>query len=212
MSINRPSNPIPSDQTVRQRLLDRATELFARKGYASTTVREIVAAAGVTKPVLYYYFRNKEGLYLELMKEAWSRFDTILESIPNKAGRVREKIIRLFDLVFCLVLEQLEVARVAYSIYYGPPQGAPFFDFDAFHLKFHKVINTLVEEGIRTAELRPGDAMEMTWAVIGTCNLAIELEICHPEMGVGREGLTRILNLIFDGIASQEGEQKGERG
>ena len=45
--------------------LSAARELFARKGYSGTSVREIVAAADVTKPVLYYYFRNKEGLYLE---------------------------------------------------------------------------------------------------------------------------------------------------
>ena len=43
----------------RERLLSGATELFASKGYAATTVREIVERAGVTKPVLYYYFRSK---------------------------------------------------------------------------------------------------------------------------------------------------------
>ena len=52
----------------RQRLLDAAAELFNGKGYAATTVREIVKAAGVTKPVLYYYFKNKEGIFLELMR------------------------------------------------------------------------------------------------------------------------------------------------
>ncbi len=52
------------DSSVRQRLLRAASDLFAQKGYAATTVREIVAAVGVTKPVLYYYFGSKEGLYL----------------------------------------------------------------------------------------------------------------------------------------------------
>ena len=60
---------------VRERLLTGATELFTRKGYAATTVREIVAAAGVTKPVLYYYFRNKEGIYLELIRGAFAKFE-----------------------------------------------------------------------------------------------------------------------------------------
>ena len=72
------------DQTVRQRLLASAAKLFARKGYASTTVREIVEAAGVTKPVLYYYFPNKEGIYLEMMRGAWDRFDALLEGCPER--------------------------------------------------------------------------------------------------------------------------------
>jgi TetR/AcrR family transcriptional regulator len=210
MASNKESVESQPDQTVRQRLLARATELFARKGYASTTVREIVEAAGVTKPALYYYFRNKEGLYLELMQEAWKRFDTILDGVPKESGTVRERICHLLDQIFGLVLDQIEVARIGYSIYYGPPQGTPFFDFDAFHLKFQEVVRTLIEEGIRKEEFRKRDGLDMTWAIIGAVNLAIELQICHPEMGVGRAGLTRILNLIFEGIAGQELGKKGD--
>lgn len=188
-------------QTVRQRLLARATECFARKGYASTTVREIVEAAGVTKPTLYYYFRNKEGLYLELMQEAWKRFDILLDGARKETGGVQERVLLLLDQIFGLVLDQIEVARVGYSIYYGPPQGTPFFDFDAFHLKFHDVVKGLIEEGIQKKEFREGDSLDMTWAIIGAVNLAIELQICHPEMGLGRAGLARIIKLIFKGIA-----------
>ena len=54
------------DGSARARLLEAATALFAEKGYASTTVREIVAGAGVSKPVLYYYFKNKEGIFLAI--------------------------------------------------------------------------------------------------------------------------------------------------
>ena len=39
-----------------------AARLFAERGYDATSVREIVEAAGVAKPTLYYYFRSKEGL------------------------------------------------------------------------------------------------------------------------------------------------------
>ena len=71
--MSSPDNDIPQDESVRERLLVSASRLFAQKGYAGTTVREIVDAAGVTKPVLYYYFGNKEGIYLALMKEALVR-------------------------------------------------------------------------------------------------------------------------------------------
>jgi TetR/AcrR family transcriptional regulator len=212
MASNKESVESHSDQTVRKRLLERATDLFARKGYASTTVREIVQAAGVTKPVLYYYFRNKEGIYLELMKEAWERFDTLLVRAQKEPGSVREKILHLMDQVFGLVLERIEVARIGYSTYYGYPQGAPAFDFDAFHLMFHEVVKGLVEEGIGTKEFQAGNVVDMTWAIIGAVNLAIELQICHPEMGVGKEGVARIINLIFEGIAFQKMEKKGDLG
>ena len=55
------------EAAVRERLLAAAIELFTGQGYAATSVREIVAAAGVTKPALYYWFGSKEGLYLALV-------------------------------------------------------------------------------------------------------------------------------------------------
>lgn len=48
------------------RILLAAARLFANRGYAGTSVREIVAMAGVTKPTLYYYFKNKDDLCIKL--------------------------------------------------------------------------------------------------------------------------------------------------
>src|SRR5512135_427678 len=118
---------------VRQRLLSGATELFASKGYAATTVREIVEQAGVTKPVLYYYFGSKEGIYLDLMREPFSKFAALVEEAILQPGSARERLFRLCLRAYDIFVENLDVARVMYSIYYGPPQGAPFVDFDAYH-------------------------------------------------------------------------------
>lgn len=51
----------------------------------------------------------------------------------------------------------------------------------------------------------------MAWAIIGAVHVAIEIELWHPELGMGRRGLGRVLNLIFDGISSRESKKKGER-
>ena len=44
--------------------------LFAERGYADVTMEEIAAAVGVTKPLLYNYFGNKERLYIACMERA----------------------------------------------------------------------------------------------------------------------------------------------
>ena len=63
-------------------LMRSALQLFTQKGYASSSVREIVARAGVTKPVLYYYFRNKEDIYLCLIQRFVTRIDALLQDAP----------------------------------------------------------------------------------------------------------------------------------
>lgn len=188
------------DIGVRERLMTAATELFARKGYASTTVREIVDAAGVTKPVLYYYFQNKEGIYLELMGESFVKFEALLNKARNEIDQASRKIFALCDNLMVLLGENLQVARVMYAIYYGPPQGAPFFDCNVFHFKFQDTIQEFINEGIKKGEFRDGNALDMTWAILGAANIAIDIELSHPDMALGREGLARVLTVIFDGV------------
>src|SRR6476646_7598956 len=47
----------------REQLLDVGRKLFAEKGFEGTSVEEIAAKAGVSKPVVYEHFGGKEGLY-----------------------------------------------------------------------------------------------------------------------------------------------------
>jgi len=49
---------------------DVARALFAERGFAAVTMDEVAARVGVTKPLLYTYFGNKEGLYLACMQPA----------------------------------------------------------------------------------------------------------------------------------------------
>jgi TetR/AcrR family transcriptional regulator len=203
--MDRPSPTTSPDSKVRERLLTGAVRLFARKGYASTTVREIVAEAGVTKPALYYYFQNKEGLYSEIMRTASLRYNRLLQESRRSKGTAVNRLLRLTDQVLALFMEQIEVARLAYSIYYGPPQGAPLFDFDAYHLKFHGLVTELIQIGFKNREFRRGRVEDIAWMVLGAFNVALETQLSHPERGFDREGLRRALKLFFDGVKGDEG-------
>jgi AcrR family transcriptional regulator len=53
-------------EQTRQRIVDRALELFEKRGYSDTTLRDIADAAGISIGLTYRYFRRKEELALEL--------------------------------------------------------------------------------------------------------------------------------------------------
>jgi AcrR family transcriptional regulator len=187
----------------RERLLEAAKDLFSRKGYSATTTREIVAAAQVTKPVLYYYFQNKEGIYFELMRRAFAKLDALLDASQTQRGSATQRLLHLSDRVFTLFLENIASARLMYTIYYGPPQEAPFFDFDAYFLKFEDTIRHLIKIGIQQREFRKGSVEAMVWSVLGAVNVATNVRLSHPKIGMDRRMLARILKLIFQGISSQ---------
>jgi TetR/AcrR family transcriptional regulator len=195
----------------RKRLLSGATVLFASKGYAATSVREIVERAGVTKPVLYYYFRSKEGIYLDLMREPFGRFAAVVEETLQTGDSARDRLFRLCLMAYDIFAENIDAARVMYSIYYGPPQGAPFIDFDAYHRRFQEAVLLVLREGIRDGEFRRVDPHDAMWAVIGALNVAMEAELCHPPQSLGRDGVRRVLEIVLGGIAMDR-KVIGEKG
>ena len=77
----------------RNSILNAAMEIFALKGYAGSSIREICHAAGVTKPVLYYHFRSKEHLYQELMLDIFNQTRKNLLKLSKYRGPLRERLV-----------------------------------------------------------------------------------------------------------------------
>ncbi|WP_110945818.1 TetR/AcrR family transcriptional regulator [Streptomyces avicenniae] len=73
----------------REQLLDIGRTLFAERGFDGTSVEEIAAKAGVSKPVVYEHFGGKEGLYAVVVDREMSR---LLEMVTGAltAGHPRE--------------------------------------------------------------------------------------------------------------------------
>jgi TetR/AcrR family transcriptional regulator len=65
-------NPMPGVAhrgATRERILRAASDLFARQGFSHVSMRAVAEAAGVTKPALYYHFRDKEALFEECLSD-----------------------------------------------------------------------------------------------------------------------------------------------
>lgn len=71
---------------VRNALLDAATAVFARKGYAAATMNEIAAAAGYTAPAFYKYFAGKQELFEALLDRVDADVEGTLASLPPCDG------------------------------------------------------------------------------------------------------------------------------
>jgi AcrR family transcriptional regulator len=69
--FNAPANtPVDREGETRTRLLDAAGEVFSERGFRDTTIREICTRAGANVAAINYHFRDKEGLYLEVLRYA----------------------------------------------------------------------------------------------------------------------------------------------
>lgn len=79
------------EQGRRAKIMKKAFNLMAKKGIEEVSMREIAAACGVSKPVLYYYFKDKEDLCKSIIGENVTDFHSdILEDMS--AGRPLKEI------------------------------------------------------------------------------------------------------------------------
>ena len=62
------SQSLIADQETRQRLLDAAARLFAERGFSKVSVRDICKEAGANVAAVNYYFRDKWGLYKQVLQ------------------------------------------------------------------------------------------------------------------------------------------------
>ena len=123
------------DASVRTRLsrddrmeqtLAAAHSLFAERGYAAVTMDEIAAAIGVTKPLLYNYFGNKERLYIACLEKAGDALiATIVDSVEQTAnpGDALGAGVRAF-------FSFLDTDRSAWAVLFDEtlPHGGEVFD------------------------------------------------------------------------------------
>jgi AcrR family transcriptional regulator len=191
----------PRDVAVRDRLVQAAVTLFATRGYAATSTREIVAAAGVTKPTLYYYFESKEGIFRAILEYVERLSAEALQVVDGSTGSVRERIERIFLAMYDRFEREKTVLRFMNSVLWGPPQETPRCDLTPFYEQLAGALQRLVEEGITSAELRPARPADMVRVLIGILSHSFDLALVFPRRAPGKAGLKRDLGLVLRGLA-----------
>ena len=80
MAVAQPDRTRDAERT-RAEIIEVATREFADKGYAGARVDEIAAKMSTTKRMIYYYFGNKEQLYIEVLEHAYSGIRAIEQNL-----------------------------------------------------------------------------------------------------------------------------------
>jgi AcrR family transcriptional regulator len=97
-----------------------AARLFAQRGYEATSVREIVEAAGVAKPTLYYYFGSKERLAQSLLTVPLANLVATLRQAVNTLEDPIHCLERVMEAQYAFCREDPDRARFIYALLFGP--------------------------------------------------------------------------------------------
>ena len=87
--------------------MQAALPLFARKGYAETTTKDLARAAGVSEPLLYKHFPSKEALYAEIQNQCCQGKDPTIRKLTHLIAELEPSTSSLVHLVYYFVRVQV---------------------------------------------------------------------------------------------------------
>jgi AcrR family transcriptional regulator len=176
----------------RERILEEAVKLFYERGFTGTTLDDIAAELGVTKPFIYTHFRSKTDLLAALCKPT---IELSLDAVSRAAKSVGSPTSRLHRAI--VDFTQVVLSRQAnIAIYFREEKNlAPdaLAEINALRKRFDRVLSSLVSEGIAAGEFETGDVKLAALAIGGMISWAYTWH--RPE---GRLALDQMCQRMAD--------------
>ena len=159
-----------SRHLVTSEVLDKATAIFAEKGYESTTLADIASALGISRPALYHYVSNKEDLLTMLVEQVSRGLAEVLESLSGRQDLSPTQ--KLMDVVALLVRQRAEHPdqfRILDRSETVLPEPAGADHREAKRKVLREVVS-VIAAGIAAGEFRAVDARTTALSLLGMCN------------------------------------------
>jgi AcrR family transcriptional regulator len=168
-------------QALRQAILAAARKLFVEQGYQRVTMRQIAQEIEYTPGIIYSYFANKRDLFKYLCREVYSELETILEPIARGGGSVVDRLRRGMAAYIRYGLANPQLYRLAFMME-APidPADTPLRP-DAPAGRVFEQLHALIDEGIRSGEIRPVQPQALAQALWAAIHGLTGLLIADPN-------------------------------
>lgn len=199
----------------RERILDAAARLFAQKGFAATTVRDIAAAAGINLAMIHYYFGNKDGLYRAIFEEKIQAKQRLLEEMALGEGTCRERLERFIRAHAKFLCEHAHFARLIQHEFLA--EGTILREvFRPQVGRNYAALRGILEEGVKNGEFRPIDLDLGPISVVGMTTFFVLAQpvvssvtgLNPDDDGIERRLADHTVNVLMNGLLAEESESR----
>ena len=171
-----------------EKILTEAWTLFQRKGYRGVSMDEVCRRCKITKPTLYYYFQDKETLYIQTMLHQLRGYRNILEQDSPLAERLRRFAQAMLDNF------RVDLSAMLRDMEHISDKNYRQLINQAHQTELIEPITALMQAGIRRGKLRKGDSLLYAWTFFGLINTFIQSK---HELNQDNETLARLLVDLF---------------
>lgn len=177
----------------RQLILRAALKRFADAGYAATSVQQIVDDAKVSKPALYYHFKDKSGLFQALVHKAHDERYRVLSEAAKASDELPVQLENILVALFGFFRENRELMRIAFATMFAAPGEIPEnLDYADKCERNFEFIHSLFKRAQKNGEIsRRFDCQDMAFGFYGMANFYLVGHLvcpdCNPDQSVARK-------------------------
>jgi AcrR family transcriptional regulator len=172
----RPREPWKAFQ-VRERNLDKkhdailhtAAQMFLEQGYRRTSMRQLATQLKITKPALYYYFRNKEEILIECYRAGIANIDGHLDEAVVSHGKGLDKV-KAYIKAYATAIVTYDFGRCVATLDDSELSEKARLEVRALKRRIDASLRGYVEEGIADGSVSPCNAKLASFAMAGAIN------------------------------------------
>jgi len=190
----------------RRQILSAALKRFADGGYAATSVQQIVDDAKVSKPALYYHFKDKAGLFQALVHEAHDeRYRLLLEAAEKNSG-IRAQLENILGALFDYFRRNRELMRISFATMFAAPGEVPEdLSCEEKCERNFEFVHSLIKRAQKGGELdRRYDSRELAFGFYGLTHFYLVAHLvardCEPDAKTAK----RIVELFLAGAGAKK--------
>ncbi len=152
-----------------ERIFAEAVRIFKQKGYHASSVQDIADAVGLKKGSLYHYISSKEELLLEIFERSTGALTKRLQAIIASDLSPTDKLRQAIQAHLVALCDQLDL----YTVYLSESRaltGRVNAKVHAEAERHARLVEQILQEGIRSGDFRSVDSKMVTHAILGMCN------------------------------------------
>ncbi|WP_152392717.1 TetR/AcrR family transcriptional regulator [Paenibacillus guangzhouensis] len=193
-------------ELTRANIITAARGLFANKGYTATSIDEICAVTGYSKGSLYYHFKSKEDLFVQLAEEAflhsweaWDERSSSYETTIDKLYAYADYFVDTLEKPLNKAGEDF-IAKVGLESEVGQK-------FLAILMGYLARFETLVAEGVSSGEFRHENPKELAYILMSYYS-GLSDSYRMMDKAAMKQLYRNATRLILEGLANPDHEVK----
>lgn len=189
----------------RSQIIESATKVFAREGFANTRMDDVAAESGLSKGLLYWYFKSKEEIIIAIADVLFGAELRKLQNRTMKGQSARACLENLLEVYVGDLRAMLKVTPIIYEFYALAFRNRAVRRVMQEYLhRFVAILEPLVQRGMDDGEFIPGNARQITITIGATLEGTLLLWAYDPEMVQAEAQLRVGMALLLDGLEASK--------